>query len=242
MGRGLPSWHKYRSFGQVHEDVRLGELAVRLGSIVTWDRRGNVVWLDSFEGGLNQWQTGGSGSLNKVIPSIDYCRSSGLSAKLVSGSTGNHRADITKDFLFFPAVPTGIEFSWMQLGGIDYLELDVIHYDGTDLYEAGLRYDYDNKRWEYGDSTTGWTPFLEGWDIGVGYNIWHTFKLVLDLSTGCFLRAIINKTEQDLSAVAMRTAASITDLPELWVRIRFIGDVGDNEDGYCDNVILTQNE
>ena len=33
----------------------LGELAVRLGSPVNYDRKGDVVWVDGFEDGIDKW-------------------------------------------------------------------------------------------------------------------------------------------------------------------------------------------
>lgn len=241
MGRGLPSWFRYRTIGAVHDTMQLAELAVRLGSIVTFDRRGNVIWLESFENGLNKWTTGGSGSLRTVLPCVTYARSGGLSARITAGSTLYHHAYITKDFLFFPAVTAGFEFSWLQYDELDYLQVDIRHYTGTHVYDGGLRYDYANKRWEYGDDTTGWTPFLTGWDIGMGYDIWHTIKLALDLENAKYMRAIINKSPTDLSDVDMRSEPD-TDLPELYLKIKLIGRAGNNDVGYCDDVIITQNE
>ena len=37
----------------------LGELAVRLGSPVSFDRRGDVVMMETFEDGLDAWVTDG---------------------------------------------------------------------------------------------------------------------------------------------------------------------------------------
>jgi len=38
------------------EDILLAELATRLGSIVTYDRKGEVIFCDDFEDGIDAWR------------------------------------------------------------------------------------------------------------------------------------------------------------------------------------------
>jgi len=52
VAHGAPDWWGTEQTSTVHLVQDVGELAARLGSIVTFDRRGNVIWLTSFEDGL----------------------------------------------------------------------------------------------------------------------------------------------------------------------------------------------
>lgn len=241
MGRGLPSWHKYRSFGQVHEDVKLGELAVRLGSPVSFDRRGNVMFMDTFEYGLNKWVIGGSGLAYKAIPSVDYTISGGIAAKLVAGSTLYHRVDITKDFRGQPASVFGFETAFMVWTDCDYFQLDGFWSSEALEYWGGLRYDRANEQWQYGDDTTGWTAFLESWDVLVTTNMFHNVKVVIDATTGLYVRAIVDGVETDLSAYSLRSVTVAGDAL-LQPRLRFTGLDANNDECYVDNVIITVNE
>ena len=60
MGHGYPDYGTQGPVSTVHSIQDLGELAVRLGSIVTFDRRGNVLWLDGFDSGIGAWSKGGN--------------------------------------------------------------------------------------------------------------------------------------------------------------------------------------
>jgi len=55
MPRGYPDWGRIRKEVGIAAIGDLGELAVRLGASVVWDRRGDVVLVDSFDLGLAPW-------------------------------------------------------------------------------------------------------------------------------------------------------------------------------------------
>ena len=62
MAGETPDYGRLSAQATVFPVTDLGELAARLGSIVSHDRRGDVIWLDGFEDGLDKWQPTTSGS------------------------------------------------------------------------------------------------------------------------------------------------------------------------------------
>ena len=58
MAHGAPDWFGTTPQGMVHRVADLAELAARLGSPDVFDRRGNVLFMDSFENGQNNWSHG----------------------------------------------------------------------------------------------------------------------------------------------------------------------------------------
>jgi len=56
VAHGTPDWGVTAGARTVYQMTDLGELAVRLGSIVTHDRRGDVIFLEDFEEGMGRWR------------------------------------------------------------------------------------------------------------------------------------------------------------------------------------------
>ena len=80
------------------DPVSNAELAARLGSPDTFDRRGDVLWMDDFESGL-KWRTSllGTGSLIDLTATM--AASGGKCCRLVTGSANNDYAYLLRHFL-----------------------------------------------------------------------------------------------------------------------------------------------
>ena len=66
MPHGRPDWYNITPLVKVHASEDVNEGAVRLGTISVYDRRGNVVFQDTFQNGLGYWdetEVIGSGSV-----------------------------------------------------------------------------------------------------------------------------------------------------------------------------------
>ena len=67
MAHTLPPWTSKYKLTEVFSGIDVNELAVRLGSPVNLDRRGNIVFIDDVEHALRKWEvstTGDRGSCN----------------------------------------------------------------------------------------------------------------------------------------------------------------------------------
>ena len=86
MAHGTPDWGVTAGAVTTYQVTDLGELAVRLGSPISHDRRGDVIWWDDFECTLNKWQTVANGAGSSVALSDARARNGRYSALLISGS------------------------------------------------------------------------------------------------------------------------------------------------------------
>lgn len=240
-GRGLPSWYKYRAYGPVYEEIRLAEHAVRLGSIDTFDRRGDVIFLDGFEHGLGKWSKAGLGTGYAITPSVSYARSGGLSAHLVAGSTSSRYASIAHLLPYTAFSKIGFEIAWTHGANWETLGIEIDVYDGT-YHNLGLiEYEAANRRWVYYDSAYTAQPFLTEFEPYINNYLFNVAKLVIDLTTAKYARALINNQGVALPYSYYRSADAVT-VPQVQVSLTLKSDAGYNAESYVDDAIITQNE
>lgn len=241
MSRGQPDW----GFGRVQtvhvlsED--LAELAARLGSIHTYDRRGYVVWSDDFAGGIGAWVTTSDGAGSSVAASTVNPKWPPNCVKLVGGTGGDRSAQIANQFGAIISGVCGVEFS------IDLL---------TDFYECriGLALDAADGARQPAiklDGTTDKIYLLNGvgfWEeiadlpilfhSTIGY---HNLKLVVDFDNDYYVRFMLDDVEYDLSAHAIHNTVTF-GRHRLRARVFYKSRSAGGDYCYVDGVIITQNE
>ena len=241
MPRDLPDWGAQSSQVTVHEVTDLGELAVRLGSIVTHDRRGDVLHLDSFEAGLGKWAANSNGTGGAADLSIVSARNGLFAARLVAGLNGDRNAFIER-YLPYPVLSGfGVEFSFSPQANVGNIQLDLELFDGVNVTSYIIRWDDVNNRLQYADDGGSFVTFATGIDLAGITTLFHTMKVVIDATTGVYNRVILDDVQYSLAGVAGQVAANAR-LPRLFVEIMNTGPGGTNPTLYVDDVIVTQNE
>ena len=225
----------------VHEVTDLGELAVRLGSIDTHDRRGDVIWFDGFEDGLVKWGTSKGGTGSAVDLSIVKARNGLFSARLVAGSDGGRFARIDKTVPFPVLSPMGAEFSFQLQQNIDNLEFIFDLFDGVNVTQYLITWDDVNNNLLYQDSAGVDQVFASDVSLSITATLFHTMKLVVDMEKKVYGRLILDDTSYSLAAIAALAVADVT-IPAVRFRVNLIGRAGNNDLIYVEDVILTQNE
>jgi hypothetical protein len=240
-GRGLPSWYKYRAYGPVYEEIRLAEHAVRLGSPVSFDRRGDVIWFDDFEQGLGKWSEAGLGTGYSITPSVSYARSGGLSAHLVAGSTSSRYASIAHLSPYSSQTKLGFEIAWTYGANWERLNILIDVYDGSYHYIGEIEYQAANRRWVYYDSAYTAQPFLTEFEPYINSYLFNVAKLVIDLAAVKYARALINSQGVALPYSCYRSVDTST-VPQVQVSLTLKSLAGYNAESYVDDAIITQNE
>lgn len=219
----------------------LYELAARLGSPVSFDRHGQVVWMDGFEEGIGKWLATVVGTDAAVALNGDYARNGAWCAKLTGGSDGSGYAMISR-LLAFPLLGRmGFEYSFAFDGDLNVLELVFLLYDGTDLHRPVIRYDHPKKLLVYWDSGYGWVPIASGVDLFLSDLPFWTWKLVVDFGGEEYVHLVVNDKYYDLAGIAYPQVASEVNAHLLLI-IRNYSLSGENGVVYIDDVIITQNE
>lgn len=249
-GVGLPDGSAPMPLGQIPKPTTfsltdVGESAARLGSIVTFDRRGDVIWLDDFENNLNKWSLAGVGVGGGVALSILAARSGASSCALTTGDVINDWRRITRETPYPVLGRLGFEISFVYNDDISEYLWQMEVYTGP----AGT-WTRPQVRFVPGAPPTlaivesdgvTWTPLSITVSLAEGLQLFNTLKLVGNFLTNTYERVILNNVEYDASAHAMQSVPSVAPA-HLAIHFHVATRVNSNQVVYADDAIITQNE
>lgn len=225
----------------VRKNIGIGELAARLGSIVNFNRRGDVVWMDDFESSTLKWATGGTGTGNSVALSTASAKNGTQSMKLITGDDVNNYSFIHR-FLPYPILGNiGFEYSFALGSNLWVIELYDLFYTGTEAVYGVVRYLPQDDRIDYLDADGNFQTMVSNLDLYEADSLFNTWKLVINPLTQKYTRLFLNDATYDMSNYSLRTWAS-NIAPYHQARIWIYTDTAANNYAYIDDVIFTQNE
>ena len=219
----------------------LGELAARLGSPVTYDRRGEVVWMDDMSHGLGVYRASVYGAGAVVRVTTDIGLSSGYALELVGGSDAERTAQLVRSFSRAKLGKTGLEIGFCMISLNEKFWTNLSRFDGSNQHVGGLRvYAETGQLTILKDDGTEQTIATLG-HLDNPASIYHVFKLVCDFDSDCYVRLLFNDRVYDLSAYGLRIAAA-TDIPQYRMALGQISRAGYNDRASVGYIILTGNE
>ena len=239
--------HGYPDFGATTAPVTtyglddLGELAARLGSIVTFDRRGDVVFQDSFEDGLGKWTSGISEYAGYVDLTMLAARSGLLAVRFPCTAAGDQATGLRLSIAPPGSGRWGVEFSFTVDGKTKWVEARVASWDGDTLDHFGLLYDHEDAQLDIYSVGAGWTPVASGFRLAAAERMFHTVKLVFDVDAATYRRLILDGVAYDVSGEPAYSEPDAS-YPELDLDIVHWAQAGKDTTTYLDDVIITQNE
>lgn len=241
MVHTLPPWTTKYRMAKIFGQVDTGELAARLGSINTFDRRGNVVWYDDFESTKLLWaytahELGGAVALDTA-----RARNGSKSVKITSGNATNKRSEIARTFCFPSSSCLGFEFHLHTLTEKEKVMLVIYGNTGSYIFTADLTINLATKTVTTDTDNSGTVTHLTDLPVDTDHIQWIPFKLVFDWDTKYFKRVIIADTEYDLSAYTINSQ-SLVDTAVLDVSFWVYPTDAANRWVWIDDFIFTQNE
>ena len=241
MAHGTPDWGLTAGTVTTYQLTDLAELAARLGSIVTFDRRGEVVFFDAFEDGLHKWRTIASGAGATVALSVATARSGRVSADIIAGSNASRLGGIGHRFPVLSPSRIGLEAQFSNEVAIETLDFALVFYDGATMTRFVIRWSDTDNELLYLNSAGVYTPFATGINLIRSFGFYPAIKFIIDSDTLKYVRVLFNVDAYALSGIAGQSSASAL-LPHIDASIELTGRSGFNDNVYVDDVILTQNE
>lgn len=218
----------------------LEELAVRLKSIVPWDLRGNVIFMEDFESEVTEWSLTPSGTGSSAVRTSEHKWSGDWSIKLVAGDEVGAFAGMERLFpgneatklalfarLYFDNTATKLFLSGgYTVGDIDYL-FGLIYYPDTGILA-------------YSDENSVEQVLASGLTLGTDVHFWPLL-LVIDCNTGYYVKAIFGGQEYDMTTFKMDTADPTGYDPRgaVGVTADSVGAVGSTI--YVDDIVVVKN-
>jgi len=241
MPHGYPDYGVGAPTSTIYPVLDIGELAARLGSIVTFDRRGNVIFLDDFEATLKKWTHTSYNAEGDFQHSVEAARSGGYSAKLLTPITIDKDTWISCHRPLPVLSKIGLEYSYAMYLQIKYIYLTINFLERAARYNFALRYDRYNTTLAYLNSSGDYTDLDGIVSHQMLYHAWNTIKLVADYENKKYVRALLNENSWDLKDIAPYTP-TYSGTPSLYLEARITNRAAGQHYIYLDDVILTQNE
>jgi len=241
MPHGAPDWSNVVKQQQIHRLDDMAELAARLHSIHIWDRRGDVIFLESFENGLARWETRISGAGASIEITTERCDSYGFSLKMIAGSdedrmAASYHAHPIPDISSF-----GWEYCFTHHKWLEYMVLEGIQYLLGEAYIYGLRWNPGRKTLQYYDQHMIWRDILTDLELSSDDRLFHHMKLVVNFEEALYERAILdNHTVSLIDKFPTHVTGPWQPAAALWIRL--YSEPGYNAQSYIDSIIYTVNE
>jgi len=240
MPRGQPDFGMYAAETYLAGMSDMAELAVRLGSIVIFDRRGKVVDLDDFEDALFKWVTVNVGASHSLFSSAS-AKSGTQSIIQHVGGVGDTPTYMERGFTLLPSKRLGVEIAYAKPSTTAYLLIRLYRAITTSHAWGQIKLDFNAKKVYYQDSAGNYQEIT---DITTPSNfpfVYYPIKFVVDFDTGFYERLIFEGVEHDLSAYALYSVI-IGSVPGVQTRITWTRIGGAGSDIYIDDYILTMEE
>lgn len=242
MPHGGPDWGTAGPLEAIFTIEDMAELAARLGSIVTFDRRGNVLWFDGFENSLCMWEKSGFplASAWSVEQSAEYSKAGAFSAKLTTGVTTDDRVNMTH-YVGYPfRSRNGVELAFSKSDNLKWFDLILDLYGPIVSYYAFVRYIAATETWQYYGSDERMHDLSPTMELGDWWSVFNVVKLVADFNTGEYVRLQCNAQTYDLTGIGLVEGAAS------YQRLRIYISAYTNTNAaaivHVDDVILTENE
>lgn len=236
-----PDGYTYRGVAERHILGDLAELGVRLGSPVTYDRRGDVLWYDTFDRGVGAWHEDTLGNDGTVRVTADLPLIGGFACKLSSPSVGNVYIGMTR--YLNPAVVNkwGVELAVAFTSIFDNFIISLDYMDGADAWYSAIKIDHDDAEVLYRTGATSYVKLCDIEIIPVATVMYHRFKLVADFANGNYQRILVNQNEYDVSTVSLHTGTPSLG-PYSHINLLLTGNINNVRTVKVDSVIITANE
>jgi len=236
-----PDYQKYLPNSVRFSFHAMGELAARLGSIVTYDRRGELIWYDDFRYGLGCWTISLAGTGADVSLSTDGLSVAPYCVKLTAGSSGTRLARMNRELGVIELDRAGAEFSFTQIAPSTIVEFEIVVCLKPFLHYISVNLDVTDNKIYVRNAANVFEQVAVLSDVYKNGNIVNSLKVVWDISDNTYIRLLINRFAIDVSTIGLYTiAAGITNSINVQMSLR--GEGGPNENMRIYHSILTSNE
>ena len=241
MVHTLPDYTTKYRMTTVFGNLDTGEIAARLGSPDTYDRRGAVIWYDDFNSPTLKWRTGSNGAGYSFDISTAQSFRGDSALKITTPNVSGKTAYIYKSFGRPAAARLGYEVSFTRKDTMSYFLFRMRGLLNDISTSAAIKYIPGTSTLQYEDIDGNYQTFATDAEMGAQDFEFCTLKFVADFATHKYARCMFTNKTYDLSSYAMgQTGAVATD----YIQLDLYAVIGENNSRvvYIDDLIFTNNE
>jgi len=241
MARGAPDDSNVKVGADLYRLDDLAELAVRIGSPVTYNRAGNVLLIDGFEDGLNAWKQGLFGVGVEIVVSDERPYEGNVSCRMESGTGATPLAQINRFIPVHSECKMGVQVFFAPDDDLYSMRFGMIYDRAPTAHSFQINYRHTTGELHY---YTAGAAFLPLASPGIQYHDdanWHNMKLVVDTETGEYVRLYFDDVGYDMSGLLPYDQVWAAG-PMQYISIQAWGTAIQTGINYIDNVIVTYNE
>lgn len=241
MAHGQPDFGAYASKKTVASMADNAELAARLGSIVTFDRKGDIILLEDFQDNINKWWVSLSRAGASIGLSSKTARNGGLSCRIHTGNVAGDEEQLSR-YLSFPVLSKiGFEAHFTLHEYLQSVTMVLVLDNGTNTFMAGLKYLPPTNVLQYFSAAAEWVDLTSGLALYPMRQCFHGFKLVVDFESKVYSRATVGQNSYPMTQAILKAATFLTP-NTLGINILAATDTDASIDCHVADVIMTQNE
>lgn len=241
MAHGTPDWQQTSGVSTVYQLTDMAELAVRLGSIVSFDRAGDIVLMEDFEQGLSAVHHGSGGAGAASYLSMLHKKSGQFGLCLVAGSDEERYAYYSNYSGIVQLSKLGLETSFTIDDNTMSLEFIITYLTGDTQIDSCVTLNFQAGTIAILDDTFASVVIDTLPMTWANRDIFYTLKMVVDMANKTYRKLLVFGQQYDLSAYNLYSSASVLGAIAV-IQIYHYSRAGENPTIYLDNVIMTQNE
>jgi hypothetical protein len=241
MTHGAPDYSNVQKLGGVYRLDDMAELAARLGSLMSYDRRGDIFWSYGFNDGIGDFTELALGANAAVSLNNTYFHNPPYSLELKSGDAIGNLARISRLFPVPYNLTMGFAVAVRPTATTDTCVIDVMHYTGSVLHYTNLIIDFANGQITISNQEDD--PYTITTSVGYLSSsfVFNHFKLVVDLNDHTLVRFGLNDNNYSLAGYTMKNEASAT-AERIYFDVLNKNTAALSTEMYVDSIIITTNE
>jgi hypothetical protein len=188
---------------QVHASEDVNELAARLGGCNTYDRRGNVIYVDDFGAGLSRYSVDSSSGNGTLTLEAKGSLHSGLAAHIAEPAGSGAFTYMATSFGTQASPALGLEVAFQALGtdAVYVFRMDVSL--AKSYYAGAIKWDAGNDKLQYLGSDGNYHDLVASPRLYESVDEFNLLKFALDVETGKYLRCLYNADAASMATLAL---------------------------------------
>ncbi len=218
------------------------EYTRRLSILGSIPRHGPIVFFDDFED-LLKWVFTATGAdfIAELYTNLALYGNQSLHLKTRTTGTADGDSVIADVFISMHDSQTlklTAPFRITSLTDLEFIGIQFSLFDGTNENRAGIFYYGNTPDLRYWDATGNRVP-ITGSGQTLRADIWHTFHLLVDMSSGSYISAGVNQNIFSLAGVPFLESADATN-SSLKVSLRIEAAGATPAEAYFDEFLITE--